>query len=60
MTTKQKPDCPACGEKNAPLEWNPYDGVWECAECGSDEVDRLIGVGPRDAEFAFTNQNPTI
>lgn len=47
-----------CGHTITYPEWNPYDGIWEC-ECGHNISDVIPG-GPRDADFAYYNQNPDI
>lgn len=48
-------ECPTCGNKTRTPEWNPYEGYFECYECGED---MQIDADPRTAEFYFHNQNP--
>lgn len=54
------PTCPSCHTKPAYVEWQPFDGQWECPECGSEEIDKLIPVGPADARFPFHNLDPSL
>jgi hypothetical protein len=41
-----------CFEHNKPMEQDPYDGVWYCAECEADDVIyRVHPTSPNEGKF---------
>lgn len=59
-TVSRIPECPHCRVTPRFLNWQPFDGVWECPECLDEAIDKLIPVGPQDARFPFHNLNPDL
>jgi hypothetical protein len=54
------PQCPCCKTTPRFLNWQPFDGQWECPDCYEADIDKLIPIGPDDARFPFCNLNPDL